>query len=150
MNAGMVGHEETTTEDEDNNVEEDGATGEWSGIPDPPPPIISRDVNHEEEYIDEEKYTTVTVEALDVSKEGIYKASKGEDHSSEPTNVEETESADKKDDPTKKAWTRDKPKSHVAKTKKKKFRYESKAERKVTRLKEKSGNRKKAKARKSE
>jgi ribosomal RNA-processing protein 17 len=148
MNAGMVGHEETTTEDEDNNVEEDGATGEWSGIPDPPPPPISRDVNHEEEYIDEEKYTTVTVEALDVSKEGIYKASKGEDHSYEPTNVEETESVDKKDGATKKAWTRNKPKSHVAKTKK--FRYESKAERKVTRLKEKSGNRKKAKARKSE
>ena len=47
---------------------------------------------------------------------------------------------------TKRVWTKERPSG--PKKKKKKFKYESKAERKVTRYKERSGNRAKAKARK--
>ena len=30
-------------------------------------------LDHDEEYVDEDRYTTVTIEAVDVSKEGLQK-----------------------------------------------------------------------------
>lgn len=99
-------------------------------------------IDHEAEYIDEDRYTTVTVEAVDISKEGLHRIT-------DENEAEDDEGAAKTKPPasavsnvetnTKKVWPK--------KTKKKKFRYESKAERKVTRGKQKAGNKVKADAR---
>jgi ribosomal RNA-processing protein 17 len=113
---------------------EDGEDGEWGGIEDDPVEI--EPVDHEEEYIDEDKYTTVTVEAVDVSKEGLQKvANEDEDEVEEKTFVKPFD----KDDKGKKVWPK--------KVRKKKFTYESKAERKFTKNKQKAGNKAKANAR---
>lgn len=106
----------------------------WEGIADDVPVVEA--VDHEEEYIDEDKYTTVTVEAVDISKDGFSK-SRGED--SEDESDKEPPALVEKDEKPKKVWPKKAPK--------KKFRYESKAERKVTRGKQKAGNKAKADAR---
>lgn len=90
-------------------------------------------MDHEEEYIDEDRYTTVTVEAVDVSKEGLTKV--GEEDSSNET-AEADPKPVEKEASKKKVWPK--------KERKKKFRYESKAERKFTRTKQKAGNKARA------
>ncbi|KAM0345151.1 hypothetical protein ACHAPU_006786 [Fusarium lateritium] len=99
--------------------EEEGE--EWDGFPDQPELDI---VDHEEEYIDEDRYTTVTVESVSVTRDGFQKPQvddpdKDEDKKEEP-----------KDDKTDKS--RREPKK-----KKKKFRYETKFERQLTNKKQK-------------
>lgn len=102
-------------------------------------------IDHEEEFIDEDLYTTVTVEAVDISKEGLHKVAQeeqeGHDESNKPTAGRPSTRPG-----AKRVWTKERP--NGPKKKKKPFRYESKAERKVTRFKERSGNKSKAKARK--
>jgi ribosomal RNA-processing protein 17 len=78
---------------------------------------------------------------VDVSKEGLHKITEGEDTEEE---VEEEGSfqainANAKVEGSRKIWPK--------KSKKKKFRYESKVQRKVTRAKQKAGNRIKSDAR---
>lgn len=142
----------TTPKVDEDDSESDGG---WSGITDPEPPPI----DHEAEYIDEDKYTTVRVEAMDVTREGLFKAQQsaeedGEQNADAPEeNGQQT--ADISEEPTsekKRTWTKDKPKdgAHKIKKKKRNFRYESKAERKVTRSKERSKNHKQARERRSE
>jgi len=109
---------------------DDSDDGEWGGIQDDAEPI-----DHEEEYVDEDRYTTVTVEEVDVSKEGLHKVT-GNDDSDE--NLQETK-PEEKEATGKKTWPK--------KPRKKKFRYESKVERKFTRSKQKAGNKAKADAR---
>jgi len=104
-------------------AEDDESEEEWGGIPDevaPEPPI-----DHEEEYIDEDRYTTVTVEAVSVDRDGLHKPKvqadsddDSENEKKEDNPAEEKEESGKGD---KKEWP---------KKKKKKFRYESKFERK--------------------
>lgn len=98
----------------------------------------------EDEYVDEDKYTTVTVEAMgessgdeDVQEAGVKKA--------EPEKVDEQAAKTTK----KRPWTKEKPAGDKKKPKQKKrqFRYESKSERKETRNKQKAKNAKAAKAR---
>jgi ribosomal RNA-processing protein 17 len=116
---------------------EDGTEDEvWGGIEDDEKENAPELVDHEEEYIDEDRYTTVTVEAVDVSKEGLLRLA--DDDSSEETMEAEATLADKEVN-GKKKWPK--------KPKKKKFRYESKAERKMTRAKQKSGNKARTEAR---
>lgn len=116
---------------EEPNLESDGEDG-WEGCKDEAP----EPVDHEEEYIDEDKYTTVTVEEVNVSKEGMRKAIGDEDE-------EETkEYKPKEPEKEKKVWPK--------KPRKKKFTYETKAERKFTRSKQKAGNKAKADARRGE
>jgi len=107
----------------------------WEGIPDDVPAAVEA-LDHEEEYVDEDRYTTVTVEAVDISKDG-FKKSKGED--SEDDEEKEVPKLVETEEKAKKVWPKKAPK--------KKFRYESKAERKVTRGKQKAGNKAKADAR---
>ena len=103
-------------------------------------------VDHEAEYADEHRYTTVTVEAVDATKDGLRKlADEGTEneaatlaHQDVPRKVEDIKK-------TKRAWSKQPP---ITK-RKKKFRYESKAERKVTRHKERSGSKAKASLRRS-
>jgi ribosomal RNA-processing protein 17 len=108
---------------------------DWGGFEDDVAPEL---VDHEEEYVDEDRYTTVTVEAVDVSKEGLHKVA-DEDES------EDTLEADIKpveEGKGKKVWPK--------KPRKQKFRYESKAERKISRGKQKASNHAQARARKGQ
>lgn len=84
----------------------------------------------EEEYVDEDKYTTVTVEAMGEESEDEDAAQKPSLPSTAPQST-----------------TKTKP-SVPAKKKRKKFRYESKAERQETRRRQKAKNSREAKARK--
>ncbi|CCT65530.1 uncharacterized protein FFB20_08873 [Fusarium fujikuroi] len=97
--------------------ESDEEDGEWDGFPDQPELDI---VDHEEEYIDEDRYTTVTVESVSVTRDGLHKPQVDDKDNKEDKKVEEP-----KDD--QKAKSRREPKK-----KKKKFRYETKFERQLT------------------
>lgn len=121
----------------------------WDGIENVP------EIDHKAEYIDEYKYTTVTVEAVDVSREGLHKVvGEAEDDLEDGLGIGQegtkTESFSREGTSLaqvgKRKWTKERPPG--PKKRKKKFRYESKADRKTTRHKERSGNRAKAKARK--
>jgi ribosomal RNA-processing protein 17 len=107
---------------------------DWEGIKDVEPVIEAVEpVDHEEEYVDEDRYTVVTVEAVDVTKDGLSKVEAvGSDTEKAPKLVERVEKA-------KKVW----PKKPL----KKKFTYETKTERKMARGKQKAGNKAKADAR---
>ncbi len=99
----------------------DGSDEEWSGLPDTDVPEAPIDL--EEEYIDEDRYTTVTVEAVSVDRDGLHKPElqqSSEDEAEEEGGAEKQ--AEKEDDAKR-------PK-HPTK-KKKKFRYENKFERAV-------------------
>lgn len=122
---------------------------QWDGITEDPP------VDHEDEYVDDDRFTTVTVEAVDVSKDGMHKSKQEEGDSSEGSGTEKPGgealggSNGRGRPPSQKAkriWTKEAP--NGVKKKMQKFRYESKAERKVARYKERSGNKAKARARK--
>ncbi|PYI29113.1 hypothetical protein BP00DRAFT_427807 [Aspergillus indologenus CBS 114.80] len=119
--------------------DEDVEDQDWEGFTGPPA------VDYEAEYIDEDKYTTVTVEEMDTSKEGLLRSAVDE---SDIEN-EESESASKATaEPNPSAEQSKKRKSdNKPKKKKKKFRYESKEERKVTRMKERASKSRKANAR---
>jgi ribosomal RNA-processing protein 17 len=105
----------------------------WEGIQDDEPVVEL--VDHEEEYIDEDRYTTVTVEAVNISKEGLHKTGGGESNDetskTEAPKLVEAETSGK-------TWP---------KKTKKKFRYESKAERRITQGKQKAGRKARADAR---
>lgn len=91
----------------------------------------------DEEFVDEDKYTTVTVEAMDGEGDDAV----GEDDDEEGVAVKTAASI--AEGKPKVAKKRVSSKDGQAKAKKKKkFRYESKAERKSTREKQKSKNHK--------
>jgi ribosomal RNA-processing protein 17 len=104
---------------------------DWGGIQDDEP--IVEPVDHEEEYVDEDKYTVVTVEEVDITKEGISKVGGEESETEQAPKLVQTEER------AKKVWPK--------KVRKKKFTYETKTERKLTRGKQKAGNKAKADAR---
>ncbi|KAJ5291894.1 Nucleolar protein 12 [Penicillium angulare] len=128
---------------EENDSESSGSDDEddqeWEGIEEPPA------VDYEAEYIDEDKYTTVTVEEMDTSREGLLKSVRGEDYAEEEAKKAPAETAEPEKKPAKKSWKSDKPKK-----KKKQFRYESKTDRKLTAAKQRASKSKKAKARREE
>lgn len=126
------------TSDQAEGDDEDGA---WGGIEDVP----VEPIDHEAEYIDEDKYTTVTVEEVDISRDGISKVKGGND---EAETAEEVV-AEVKGATSKKPSGKPKDKDKVKKVKKKKktFRYESPADRKLNRAKERAKKSKAAQAR---
>ncbi|KAF4469253.1 nucleolar 12 [Fusarium albosuccineum] len=99
---------------------DDEASDEWDGFPDQPNLDI---VDHEEEYIDEDRYTTVTVESVSVTRDGLHKPQ-----------VDESEDEDDAKDKDKiaKDSTANKSRQERPKKKKKKFRYESRFDRQLT------------------
>lgn len=145
---------DSSSEGEDDEDEE-----AWGGIEDVEP----EPVDHEAEYIDEDKYTTVLVEEMDVTKEGLMKVGQDEDDDSisgkspepsatavEDENADSTNKSEKKKG--KRPWSKDKPKDKDAPRKprkKRNFRYEGKLERKASRFKQKRKNSEQAKARKT-
>jgi ribosomal RNA-processing protein 17 len=88
-------------------------------------------VDHEEEYIDEDRYTTVTIESVAVSRDGFEKPPKaGEDNEQDeavPPQGDNPENGESK--------------AKEPKKKKKKFRYETKFERQLTDRKQKAKSR---------
>ena len=131
--------------------EDEGEEKPWDGIQDNHDALV----DHEDEYMDEDRFTTVTVEAVNVSKDGLQKAVQDEENNSEVSGTERPDGESQRtralqgragSEKGKRIWTKEPPTG--PRKKKKKFRYESKAERKVTRYKEKSGNKAKARARK--
>ena len=113
-------------QDEDTNSQNGSGPEEWSGFGDDPP---VPPVDHEEEYIDEDRYTTVTVESVIVDREGIHKPEESEE--------EENEDSGSKGGNGDARENKRKPPPK----KKKKFRYETKFERQRSSRKQRAGNR---------
>jgi ribosomal RNA-processing protein 17 len=115
--------------------------GEFEGFDDDEPasaaPVIE-EINREDEYIDEDKYTTVTIEGVNITKEGFESAKDKES---------EKKAGEVDGEGKKRVWTKEKPKSSAPKKRKKKFRYEAPAERKAARMKQGAKNKAKAQAR---
>ena len=110
--------------------DEAGAQGAWEGIEDGG----EKNAAQEDEYVDEDKYTTVTVEAMAEPT--------GDDDEEEAARVQRKIAADEAANKAK-ATTKKRPwlgPDGKPKPKKKKFRYESKAERSMTRKKQKTKN----------
>ncbi|KAI0123125.1 nucleolar protein 12-domain-containing protein [Xylariales sp. AK1849] len=101
---------------------EDGE--EWDGLADAP---VEEPVDHEEEYIDEDKYTSVIVESVSVSRDGLHKPEE------EPTTEDEEEERERRAAEARLA----RGNAAEPKKKKKKFRYETKAERQAGNRKQK-------------
>lgn len=135
----------TDAEDDDEGAEE------FTGFQESEP------INQEDEYIDEDKYTTVTIESVDISRAGFSVPGKDADEAMD-TGKAEREEAEKKDGEGgikrdangKRIWTKERPKTEWPKKKKIKFRYESKADRKATRFKQGAKKRKQREARDKE
>jgi ribosomal RNA-processing protein 17 len=132
---------------------DDDSADEFQGFDEPEP------INHEAEYIDEDKYTTVTVESVNISRSGFSRPGDDADIDAEDLKkvVEMSKEADaavgketggkreiQRDENGKRIWTKERPRTEWPKKKKKKFRYESKADRKATRFKEGAKKRKHA------
>ena len=124
----------------------------WDGITESRDPVV----DHEDEYMDDDRFTTVTVEAVDVSKDGLKRLDQNEENESDASGPGRPDAERQRStmlqgrtgtDNGKRVWTKQTPSG--PKKRKKKFRYESKAERKATRYMEKSGNKAKARARKA-
>ncbi|KAK2750192.1 hypothetical protein FQN57_004689 [Myotisia sp. PD_48] len=152
---GLKSESDDSSEEEERSIDDP----EWGGITEPPP------VDYEAEYIDEDKYTTVTVEEVEPTREGLQNIldtdiqdNRGQERE-EKLGTDKTglqsgggnEEPDSQTDPKskKRIWKKDNPNKKENKRKKKRdFKYESPAERKLNRYKQKEKNRKQANARK--
>ncbi|KAF1945452.1 hypothetical protein EJ02DRAFT_338616 [Clathrospora elynae] len=112
---------ETSGDDDDDDDEE------FTGFAEPEP------INQEDEYIDEDKYTTVTIESVGISRSGFLKPGEDEDAAAKKAGEDRAKEGESK----KRVWTREWPKNNDKPKKKKiKFRYETKVERKAERMKQ--------------
>ena len=130
--AQSIGHQDS---------DEKASSGEeWGGFDDR---TLDKGVSdYEEEYLDEDRFTTVTIENVQVTRDGLEKQLRAVEGSESDSNITSVKSQGK----PQRVWTKEKP--NRPKKKKKKFRYENKADRKMTRHKEKAGGRAQAMARK--
>ncbi|KAI9668207.1 MAG: hypothetical protein M1821_001027 [Bathelium mastoideum] len=113
---------------------------EWQGFGEP------LEVHRVDEYIDEDKYALVTVESVDVAKDGLHVTAEDDEEDDQSASDAGNHQVTVNGRPEKKrVWTKERPAGK--KPKKKKFRYESVAERKVERQKQKARNAKAAKVR---
>jgi ribosomal RNA-processing protein 17 len=126
-------------DDDDASGGDDDPDAEFTGFPDAP-------INEQDEYVDEDKYTTVTIETVGISRSGMSRP--GEDEAEEKQRQEEA--AAKEAAAKKRVWTKERPKTDRPKKKKVKFRYETKTERKMERMKQGAKKRKQAAARQKE
>ncbi|KAK2602552.1 hypothetical protein N8I77_009070 [Diaporthe amygdali] len=96
---------------------------EWEGFDEAPQAPALEAVDHEEEYIDEDLYTTVKVEAVSVDRDGLH--NKAELEAVHGDDDEDSTQEDKESKNAKDATTNEGRKG-LPKKKKKKFRYETK------------------------
>ncbi|KAK4177629.1 putative ribosomal RNA-processing protein [Triangularia setosa] len=115
------------------NTGKDGQEEEWDGLSDDE--VVEAPIDMEEEYIDEDKYTTVTVEAVSVDRDGLHKP-KLVSSDDEAPETEKPEDEDTKGAKGSAKRAKEPPK------KKKKFRYETKFDRQLTERKQKAKKRK--------
>ncbi|EEQ34548.1 rRNA processing protein Rrp17 [Microsporum canis CBS 113480] len=132
----------------DNSEQEEGDEEEWNGIVEPPP------VDYEAEYIDEDKYTTVTVEEIEATKGGLVTRRDGAEKSTDTDEEGGEEGAQVTNGAKPKQKTsraKDNPNKDIKKKRKRKrdFKYESPLERKMNRAKERGRKKKQAEARKA-
>ncbi|KAL6709680.1 hypothetical protein ACN47E_001108 [Coniothyrium glycines] len=123
-------------EDDDEDDNEDGQ--EVKGFGDAAP------LDQEDEYVDEDKYTTVTIESVGITKAGFLKPGDKDEAEGDADAKEKAAEEEKKE---KRVWTKEWPKNNKPKKKKVKFRYETKAERKAERMKQGAKKRKQKEAR---
>lgn len=102
----------------------------------------------EEEYVDEDRYTTVTVEPMRLSENED--ESEGSEDEDDAKKREEAAKQNEEVTKKKRIWTKKKPDDSRGKKKKKKFKYESPVERKMARTKAKTRNSAAAKARRGD
>ncbi|KAF1992888.1 hypothetical protein P154DRAFT_528164 [Amniculicola lignicola CBS 123094] len=120
---------------------------EWTGFEEPPP------LDQEQEYIDEDKYTTVTIESVGISRDGFQKSDPDALTEEEAKELEEKKkkwAKEKEDEDKAKAAKLEKLRLKKAAGRKKKFRYEAPAERKAERMKQRAKKSAKASKRKGE
>ncbi|KAK1760460.1 nucleolar protein 12-domain-containing protein [Echria macrotheca] len=104
---------------------------EWGGLSDEA--VEEPPIDMEEEYIDEDRYTTVTVEAVNVDRDGLHKPVAEKDGDAESDGSTPDETAESRKEAPEQKGLKDRPKK-----KKKSFRYESKLERKLEERKQKA------------
>jgi len=105
-----------------------GEDDQWEGLSDSGVPEAPIDL--EEEYIDEDRYTTVTVEAVHVDRDGL--------HKQEPEVSDQEGEWDEKPDQKSEGSKTQEPAKWSRPSKKKTFRYETKFERDVTARKQRA------------
>ncbi|KAI1824641.1 nucleolar protein 12-domain-containing protein [Xylaria intraflava] len=124
-------------DDEKSGSDEDDTAHEWGGFEDTP---AQQDlVDHEEEYIDEDRYTTVTVESVNVSKDGLTSSRPDEEDSADEGKENENANQNQNQNAQAQPEKGDKHR-HTTQKKKRKFRYENKLERQITNIKQKARN----------
>lgn len=126
-----LGSEKGDSETDGSDKDED----EWNGVDEAPEKPALEAVDHEEEYIDEDLYTTVKVEAVSVDRDGLHNKMEleaAEDDSDEHSAADDTESKNAK------GATSSEGRKGLPKKKKKKFRYETKVVRQMTNRKNKA------------
>ena len=113
---------------------------------------VSTDELEDAEYVDEGKYTTVTVEPMDASREGLRRLEDDQkDTDPDGANHVVDNNSDTVRGSSRRNQKKQASKDHsVTRKKRRNFRYENKAERKLARVKTKVKNMKQAKARKKE
>lgn len=146
---------------EDNEDDEGGDA--WNGLAEEEESAHVAEVEgREDEYIDEDKYTTVTVEPMalrsdeEVETDGDEEDDEEDEEEGASTTKRKPQTATTNPDTDemkkKRIWTKEKPekpdKKKVKKPKKSKFRYESKSERKNNKNKARLKNKAKAMERK--
>ncbi|KAF2156827.1 hypothetical protein K461DRAFT_309061 [Myriangium duriaei CBS 260.36] len=126
---------------QDDEEVEGGGEGdsEWAGFDDIPA------VDGTDEYVDEGKFTTVTIKELDDVRD-FESESESEDVVAAQV-VKDTPGQEQKQE--KRQWSKKRPQSDKPRTKKKKFRYESKLERQASRKKQKMKSSSAAQARRA-
>jgi len=105
---------------------------EWEGLSDIG--SVEMPIDLEEEYVDEDRYTTVTVEAVNVDRDGLYKPLPESESDPEGDVVEPNkQGGEGAQGSSRRLATKEKPKK-----KKKPFRYESKFDRQLTERKQRA------------
>ncbi|KAM0286014.1 hypothetical protein ACHAQH_001204 [Verticillium albo-atrum] len=101
---------------------------EWDGIEEQKPEVV----DFEDEYIDEDRFTTVKVEAIAVTRDGFEKLHDSDDSENEKNDgdgdSEKKGAEDEKTPKARKEWPKKKPK----------FRYEQKFDRRIEERKQKA------------
>lgn len=107
----------------------------WNGFDEAPQAPALEAADHEEEYIDEDLYTTVKVEAVSVDRDGLHNKTEME---AVEDDSDEHSAADKTETRNSKGATSSEGRKGLPKKKKKKFRYETKVVRQMTNKKNKA------------
>lgn len=125
--------------------DEDEEDVEWGGIEEAPK------IDGTDEYVDEDKYTTVTIETMEDPRDtrGSSEEADAAKVIKEDEKVALTADGKPYAAAKKRVWTKEKPTDGRPKKRKPKFRYETKAERKQGRQKQKAKNSAAAKERKA-